>query len=460
MKRLQQIGFVVLIGMVLALVVRETASTASSETRANPQPGSSAVNTQGEVPIYEWDPYWPKRPLPNNWAMGNVAGLEVDSQDHVWVLNRPRSILHGHEDDAAYPMPESECCMPPPAVIEFDQEGNVVQGWGGAGPDYEWPGSSTGGSGRSASRTNQGSPQGVPRGYDPSYNANDPRPPRVNLTPRNYHWSEGQIHSLTIDHKGNVWMGGDHVLKFTRAGEFLMEIGYAPQETKLTPDSHDTEILGAGGSVAGVAVDPETNEVFLADGYGNRRVIVFDADTGAFKRYWGAYGRPPDDSVPPRRLPFQWKPTDPPHPQFSVAHSVRIDKDGLVYVGDRNNSRIQVFNKDGTFVKEAFIKPTTMRGTVLDLNFSKDPEQRWVFVADGRNDKVWILRRSDLQVVGEFGHGGQFGGGFTIAHAVAADSQNNLYVGESLTGNRVQKFTFKGLGPQTRTYDRYGLVQN
>ena len=132
MKRLQRIGFVVLIGMVLALVVRETASTASSETQANPQPGSSAVSTQGEVPIYEWDPYWPKRPLPNNWAMGNVAGLEVDSQDHVWVLNRPRSILHGHEDDAAYPMPESECCMPPPAVIEFDQEGNVVQGWGGA----------------------------------------------------------------------------------------------------------------------------------------------------------------------------------------------------------------------------------------------------------------------------------------------------------------------------------------
>ena len=353
-------------------------------------------------------------------------------------------------------MPESECCAPPPAIIEFDPAGHVVRGFGGPGPEYLWPGSEN--AGGSSSATNQSSAQAVPQGYDPTYVASAPSPARVNLEPRSYHWV-GNEHSLTIDYAGNVWLAGSHVMKFTREGEFLLEIGY-DTTGEATRDSHNTEIVGGGGSVAGVAVDPDTNEVFVADGYANRRVIVFDAETGEFRRYWGAYGEPPDDSVAPRRLPFEWQPTDPPPAQFAVAHSARIDQDGLVYVGDRNNSRIQVFQKDGTFVKEAFVRPTTMRGTVLDLNFSRDPEQRWLFVADGRNDKVWILRRNDLQVIGEFGHGGQFGGQFTIAHAIAADSQNNVYVGESLTGNRVQRFLYKGTGPATRTYDQYGIAQN
>lgn len=416
---------------------------------------SSVRAADNDVPIYEWDPYWPKRPLPNHWVLGNVAGIDVDAQDHVWVLNRPRSVLLGHEDDASYPVPESECCVPPPSVVEFDAQGNVVQGFGGPGPEYEWRG---GGTGEPTDSTNQTSSQKTPRGYDATYNAKSPKPPRVNLEPRPYHWVTSE-HSLTVDRKGNIWLGGSHLMKFTRDGKFLMEVGYNGG-ARARPDSHNTRILGGGASIAGVAVDTTTNEVFVADGYGNRRVIVFDADTGAFKRYWGAYGKPPDDKVPPRRLPFEWKPTDAPPSQFAVAHSARIDKDGLLHVGDRNNSRIQVFKKDGTFVKEAFIKPTTMRGTVLDLNFSKDPGQRWVFVADGRNDKVWILRRSDLQVIGEFGNGGQMGGEFTIAHAIAADSRNNLYVGESLTGNRVQRFLYKGTRPATRRYDRYGLSVN
>jgi DNA-binding beta-propeller fold protein YncE len=433
-----------------ALIVQGGCSAEPVET-----PAAQFETKADEVPVYEWDPYWPQLPLPNDWAIGNVAGLDVDSEDHVWILNRPRSVLAGHEDDAAYTIPESQCCVPPPAIIEFDADGKVVRGFGGPGPEYQWGGSSTNAA-SSASSTNQGSPQGVPQGYDPTYLASAPTPPTVNLTPRSFHWPRGE-HSLTVDHQGNVWTGGSHVLKFARDGTFLMEIGYDPTG-KAGRDSHNTKILGGGSNVAGVAVDRETNEVFVADGYGNRRVIVFDADTGAFKRYWGAYGEPPDDTVPPRRLPFEWKPTDPAPTQFAVAHSVRIDQDGLVYVGDRNNSRIQVFQKDGTFVKEAFIRPTTMRGTVLDLNFSKDPGQLWIFVADGRNDKVWILRRSDLQVIGEFGHGGQFGGQFTIAHAIAADSKNNVYVGESLSGNRVQRFLYKGTRPQTTQYDRNGMA--
>jgi len=455
MQRLTLPGFFVVAG----LAAGGCAPAQSDDSGAGPQVVGEAVSSSdavGEVPIYEWDSSWPVLPLPNNWAMGNVGGLEVDSQDHVWVLNRPRTLLRGHEDDAAYPIPESGCCTPPPSVIEFDPAGNVVQGWGGPGPEYEWVGSQN--RQGAAGSTNQGSPQAPPRGYDASYDAQSPQPARINLTPRTYHWPPSE-HSLAIDHEGNVWLGGTHVLKFTRDGTFLMEIGYAPRGT-VKRDSHNTTALGGGGSVAGVAVDETTNEVFVADGYSNRRVIVFDADTGAFKRYWGAYGKPPDDSVLPRRLPFEWKPSDPAPSQFSVAHTIRIDQDGRVYVGDRNNSRIQVFEKDGTFVRETFIKPTTMRGTILDLNFSRDPEQRWVFVADGRNDVIWILRRSDLQVIGEFGHGGQFGGQFTIAHAIAVDGSNNVYVGESLTGNRVQKFTYKGLGPPQRQYDRYGMAQN
>jgi DNA-binding beta-propeller fold protein YncE len=412
--------------------------------------GTLARAAAEDVPIYEWDPYWPKRPLPNHWVLGNVAGIDVDGQDHVWVLNRPRSLLHGHEDDASYPIPESECCVPPPAIVEFDAQGNVVQGFGGPGPEYEWPGGAEG----NAESTNQVSTQKTPRGWDPTYSAKDPHPPRINLEPRPFHWVTSE-HSVTVDWKGNVWFGGSHLMEFTRDGKFIKEIGYAPGRKR--PDSHNTQVLGGGASIAGVAVDKASNEVFVADGYANRRLIVFDADTGAFKRQWGAYGKDPDDSVKPRKLPFEWKPTDPPPPQFAVAHSVHIDKDGLVYVGDRNNSRIQVFKKDGTYLKEAFIKPTTMRGTVLDFAFSKDPGQKWVFVADGRNDKIWILRRSDLQVVSEFGHGGQMGGEFTIAHAIAADTKNNLYVGESLTGNRVQRFLYRGLKPASHHYDRYGL---
>jgi len=435
-----------LLAAVVGLIVL---STAPGLMEAAPDPVKD-----DQVPVYEWDPYWPKRPLPNHWVLGNVAGIDVDAQDHVWVLNRPRSVLAGHETDAAYPEPESECCVPPPSIVEFDAAGHVLQGFGGPGPEYDWANSGMAGGGGEG--TNQSSAQRVPRGYDPTYSAKAPAPPRINLEARPYHWVRGE-HSLTIDRAGNVWLGGSHVMKFSREGRFLLEIGYDGGKGKV--DSHNTKVLGGGGNVAGVAVDVDGREVFVADGYQNRRVIVFDSENGAFKRYWGAYGKPPDDTVPPRKLPFTWKPTDPPPTQFSVAHSARIDKDGLLYVGDRNNSRIQVFRKDGTFVKEAFIRPSTMRGTVLDLTFSKDKDQRWLFVADGRNDKVWILRRADLQAIGEFGNGGQMGGEFTIAHAIAADSRNNLYVGESLTGNRVQRFLYKGTRKATRRYDRWGNLQ-
>ena len=415
---------------------------------ATEQPQAAAADpATGEVPIYEWDPYWPQRPLPHSWALGNVIGVDVDEDDNVWILHRPRTLLHGHEDDAAYPIPESECCVPAPAVIVFNQAGDVIRSWGGPGTEYEWPLFR----GQSALATDVIQEGEVPVGRLPQ------RTQYASGPPLDYPWPESE-HTLTVDTSGHVWIannGGSHILQMTRAGEFVRAVG-RPGASRDERGSNVTDTLN---QPAGLAVDSDANELYVADGYGNRRVIVFDIATGEYKRHWGAYGKKPDDSVPHRQVPFEWSPDDPRPEQFSTAHAVRIDKDGLVYLGDRNNSRIQVFEKDGTFVKEALIKPTTNRGAVLDFVFSRDPEQTFLFVVDGRNERVWILRRYDLRVIGEFGHAGRFGGGFTLAHNIGIDSANNLYVTESFGGKRVQRFLYKGLDPREREYDEYGIAR-
>ena len=441
-------------GTVVCVVLMVGGCGSATAPAGEDQQASKAIDESGEVPMFEWDPYWPKQPLPNKWAVGSFGGIDVDSQDHVWVLHRPRTLLHKHEDDLSYPIPESECCIPAPAVIEFDQEGNLVQAWGGPGSEYEWPLFR----GQQSTGVISAPPTApaTPSGGRPQINLfAAQRTVRAEGPPLGYPWPATE-HTLFLDHTGHVWIGdsaGSHVLKMTRDGEFVMQVG----RTRVPRQERGSDVTDAFNAPAGLVVDPATNELYVADGYANRRVIVFDADTGAYKRHWGAYGRPPDDFDPPRPMPFEWQPTDPKPQQFTVVHSVRIDQDGLVYVGDRNNSRIQVFEKDGTFIKEAFIRPTTVRGSVLDFVFSRDPEQRFVFVGDGRNDKVWILRRSDLQVIGELGFTSHWGGGFSTIHNLAVDSKNNLYVAESLEGKRAQRFLYKGLGPQTREYDEYGL---
>ena len=377
------------------------------------------ISDVGDVPVYEWDPTWPKQPLPDRWALGAVVGVSVDARDHVWVVHRPIG---------AIPMTQARCCVPAPAVIEFDQQGNVVQAWGGPRPQDMVPA-----------------------------NAPDSRPPTITWTPpTDYEWVSSE-HNIFVDHEDHVWLGnysGSHILKFNRDGEFLLQIGRA----KAT--GQDSNVTDAFGSPTGITVDPVANEVYVADGYGNRRVIVFDAETGAYKRHWGAYGNTPDDAAP-----STYAPGGPPSQQFNIVHCVQIDQDDLVWVCDRANYRIQVFQKDGTFVKEVDIAPApdemamirmrandgrggmrpTQIGTVFDLTFSRDPDQRFVFVADGLNEKVWILRRSDLEIVGSIGHASHSGGGFTMAHNLGVDSANNLYVSESLTGRRVQRFLYRGM---------------
>jgi DNA-binding beta-propeller fold protein YncE len=352
-------------------------------------PWQQARGAQAGVPHFEPDPYWPK-PLPNNWMLGQVSGIYVDSHDHIWVTSRPRT-LDNNDKYAALNPPEADSCIPAPPIMEFDQAGNFIQGWGGPGAGYEWP---------------------------------------------------DNEHGIFIDYKENVWVGGNsdkdtNILKFTKTGKFLLQIGHHGK----SGGSNDTENLKRP---AGICVYPKTNEVFVADGYGNRRVIVFDADTGAYKRHWGAYGNKPDDSVPRTRV------YEGPGPQqFNTVHGIRISNDDLVYVGDRVNNRIQVFRLDGTFVKEGYIerKTSTPEGTAFDIAFSPDKQQQFFYVPDGSNKKVQILNRDTLEVVGFFGgHGGHGTGQFFHIHSIATDSKGNIYLGESF-GMRALRWNYKRMSP-------------
>jgi len=341
-----------------------------------------------KAPAFEVDPYWPQ-PLPNHWVLGSAIGVGVDSRDHVFVIHRRNSFNERTEIGAATDPKTAECCIPAPNILEFDPEGNLVNSWGGPSDDYDWPSSN---------------------------------------------------HGLTLDHKDNVWIGGNggtdsHILKFTRDGKFLMQLGKPDQGI----DSHSTTNFGR---VAKISFDAAANEAFVADGYANKRVAVLDADTGKFKRYWGAYGNEPDDTNIGR-----YSPEDPPAQQFrNPVHCADPSNDDLVYVCDRANDRIQVFKTNGTFVKEKFIAPLTLGdGSVWDIAFSKDRAQKFMYVADGKNMKVYILDRKSLEVLTSFGDGGRQPGQFFAVHSIATDSKGNIFTTETYEGKRVQKFKYKGV---------------
>jgi len=340
-----------------------------------------------QAPMFEVDPLWPK-PLPNHWLLGMVIGVWVDDQDHVWIIHRGAATLNDNEK--ALDLKVGECCTAAPPVLVFDQAGSLVRAWGGPGPGYEWPDSN---------------------------------------------------HGVHVDYKGNVWIGGNgpkdaHVLKFTRDGKLLLQMGHHGKNA----GSNDLENFGR---VAKIWVDPKTNEAYIADGYLNKRVAVLDADTGKMKRYWGAYGNKPDDANLGK-----YDPKAPPAKQFrNPVHCVERTYDGLVYVCDRANDRVQVFRPDGSFVKEAFFaKETLGSGSAWDIAFSKDPEQRYIFLADGTNEKVRVIVRETLEEITNFGDGGRQPGQFFGVHSIAADSKGNLYTTETYEGKRVQRFVNKGIG--------------
>ena len=371
----------------------------------------AAVEAAGvQAPAFEVDPFWPK-PLPSHWLIGMTIGVSVDAQDHVWIVHRQGSLEPGELHASTNP-PMAQCCAAAPPVLEFDQAGNLLRHWGGPGQGYDWPNSN---------------------------------------------------HGITIDYKGNVWIGGNGrgpqggggdnegqvgggrfydnmVLKFTQDGKFLMQIG-KPNQSK---GSNDVENLRLP---AKTFIDKDANEVYVADGYGNHRVIVYDADTGKYKRHWGAYGHKPEDTDLGK-----YDPDAPPAQQFrNPVHCAEISNDGLLYVCDRVNDRIQVFHKDGTFVKEGFVEKRTLgSGSAWDVAFSKDPKQTYIYLADGENDRIHILLRDTLEVLTTFGEGGRQPGEFYGPHSIATDSKGNIYVTETYRGQRVQKFIYKGMAPVTK----------
>ncbi|MBM3885252.1 MAG: hypothetical protein FJ361_05320 [Gemmatimonadetes bacterium] len=350
-----------------------------------------------QAPVFEVDPFWPK-PLPNGWVLGSTIGVGVDARDHVYIIHRGGATLNARTE-AGYAL-VGPCCTAAPPVLEFDPEGNLVNSWGGPGDGYTWPGSN---------------------------------------------------HGISIDPMGNVWIGGNgardsvnaadsHILKFTRDGRFLQQIGVPGRAT-------DSRSLEAFGRVAKVAFDPSQNEVYVADGYGNKRVAVLDMATGRIKRFWGAYGNAPSDS---NYGPYD--PDKPLIPQFrNPVHCAEPSVDGLIYVCDRPNNRIQVFRRDGTFVKEVRVAPRTRGdGAVWDIAFSRDAQQKYLYLADGKNERIYVMDRQSLEILTMFGDGGRQPGQFFAVHSIATDSKGNIFTTETYEGKRVQRFVYKGVRPVTR----------
>jgi len=355
------------------------ASPALAQTEIVNQAAAAKV---GGVPQFLVDPFWPK-PLPNNWILGQVAGIRIDRFDHIWVVQRPGSLTKRDRAAEQNP-PQAKCCVAAPPVLVFDQSGNLIRHWGGPGQGYNWPKSE---------------------------------------------------HSIYIDDNDFIWLAGNdkndgQLLKFTMDGKFVLQIG-KPIEGA---DSNSTERLG---SPADIAVDIAAHEVYAADGYTNRRVVVFDSETGAYKRHWGAYGnKPSDEKTPP------YDPAKPVSQQFgNPVHCVRISKDGLVYVCDRINDRYQIFRKDGTFVSEHFFERNTrLNGSVYEIAFSPDKEQKFIYMVDGSNGEVRIVDRATNEVLGRFGRVGRQAGEFTAVHNISVDLEGNIYTAEVADGERVQKF--------------------
>ena len=351
-----------------------------------------------ELPTFRVDPSWPK-PLAEEQGvqlvLGQVAGIAVNERNgHVWLVHRPGTLLPDEWNAKEGKPVTHRCCKSAPAVIEYDAAGNYVRGWtasaasgGPSGPGFEWPRSE---------------------------------------------------HGIYIDPEGNVWLAGNanednQILKFTPEGKFLLQIGRAGK----SEGSNSRTQLGRPAHMV-----LSGDELFVADGYGNRRIVVFDAKTGAYKRHWGAYGTatPTDDKLPP------YDPAQPLSRSFgNPVHCVRIANDGLVYVCDRVNNRIQVFDRGGKFRHEFRVEVQTLaNGSVWDMVLSHDPAQKYLYVADGANGRIYIVRRSDGQVLGAFGRTGRMAGEFKWIHNIAIDRDGNLFTSEVGFGRRVQKFVRTG----------------
>jgi DNA-binding beta-propeller fold protein YncE len=368
------------------------------------RPSAAQTAGTGKYPVFEPDTTWPK--LPNNWVLGNVSKIAVDKHDNVWLIHRPRTVAADK--------------TPAPPVVELDANGKFVQAWGGDGTGYDWPDAE---------------------------------------------------HNVLVDYKDNVWISGsspsgqsktkrsdDMIIKFNNAGKFIMQIG----GRTASQGSTDTKSVNKPGDIF---VSQKTNELYVSDGYGNRRLVVFDADTGAFKRMWGAFGKPPVDdanSGGPGPSGGHGGTTDTAEggggkrtldtegdgsPTFaSPVHGVLVSNDDIVYVVDRSNRRVQLFNPAGEYLKQIFInRAGPASGSASGLAFSPDKEQRFLYISDYGNSHVVVVDRKKMEILYQFGKRGAAPGEFQGIHHIAVDSKGNLYAAEVAPGARAQRFAFKGM---------------
>ena len=347
----------------------------SLETGAATQTPDAPVRS---APSFLVDRNWPE--LPAQWRLGEVSSIGIDAQDNAWFLHRP------------WTLSADEAHLAAPQVLGFDSEGNFLAGWGGAGEGYDWP---------------------------------------------------QREHGLHIDHQGFVWLGGnncpagnepglepvadDQVLKFTLDGEFVMQIG----RSNASRGNADTVNLH---EPADAVVHPPTNELFVADGYGNHRVAVFDADTGAFKRMWGAFGNAPEDDDQCPYVFLESVPDGPGPQQFSIVHAIRVSNDGMVYVADRENRRVQVFTLDGQYIDQIIRRDAPFARNVA---LSPDPEQQFLYVGGGSGIMVFDRQSLDALTTIETTVG--------TGHHIQTDSQGNLYI--AATGVGYERLIFTGLSP-------------
>lgn len=386
----------------IRIVILAAAAAIGMAAHAQVIPGQ-AVDENG-APQYIVDPWWPG-PLPNRWSMQQVTGLYVDHLDHIWFLNRG-NLAQGDEIGGGGNPPRIECCVRGPEVIELDQDGNVHNAWGGPGSHPKWP---------------------------------------------------QNLQTVIADREGYVWVGGmapqDSILKFTRDGELVWDFDHRPPEgVTLEEDNTQTDMLMAKGRFQ---LDQDAREIYIINW---KRVLVYDADTGAFKRGWGGHGMAlediPNDPIPP----YEWTGQQPPHVESFVPdmHFLEIANDGLVYVGERGQNRIQVFQKNGTWVEDFYVGANTpgrgpgcggLRdtsappcGSMYKLIISKDAEQTYLFMADGTNNKVWTIDRRSGETLGSFGRNGGYAGELHWVNAIGIDTDGNIYTGEVEHAKRIQKF--------------------
>jgi len=338
------------------------------------------------VPTFQVDAAWPT--VPNNWVLGEVTSIAVDSKDRIWVLHRPRSIPAERRANAA------------PPVLQFDQSGKLLASWGGNGDGLDWP---------------------------------------------------EREHGIFVDSKDFVWISGnggwpkptgegsgdDVILKFTMAGKLVLQIGKRGQSKGNTDTANVNK-------PADVFVDTRANEVYVADGYGGQRVVVFDANSGKFKRMWGAFGNPPPEAVTPNPgVPNPKQEGDGP-PSFNLVHAVKVSADGMVYVADRTNNRIQVFTTAGKYVRQVRLAGSNNVTPVpAGFAFSPDRKQQYLYVVDSGPMQIVIVDRTRLVEIGRVGMRGPKPGEFDIIHHMATDSKGNLYGAEIVTNRRAQRFVLQ-----------------